>query len=267
LKGGRGQNTAGGSFFKGGSGGSSGGRQDRGESSSSIYTMPGSIGYRPYFHGTGQQEEYNCTDFYDDATNVTTTTCTYVNGRGNKDILLILVIVTTAVLTFAGITIWYRNRGKSKTYTIDTSKIDGIMRNQRVDLTEKVDMARMEVQGSNCKGIHSNSPVDGWYAYSYHQNGKALSGKCIITFVEKGGEGFIISGTSTDPDGLTNIDEDFCNHIGKAYWKEGYVSGDIGLNVLNKGVFNFTTCTFEGELWATSGESGVFDSFRLEEKR
>jgi hypothetical protein len=203
-----------------------------------------------------------------EVTNVTTTICTSVKGGDNMDILLILVCGGAVLLSVAGITIiWYRNRVTSKTYTIDTSKIDNKMMNQRVDLTGRVDGAKMEVQGSCSRGSKVDAPVDGWYAYSYHQNDKTLCGKCHMTFVEMGGEGFKISGTSTDPDGLTNIEEGICNFVVKAYWKESYVSGDIGLQVLNKGVFNFTTGTFEGERWATSGASGIIHSCLLQEER
>lgn len=106
----------------------------------------------------------------------------------------------------------------------------------RHKLKERLDKARTEIHG---KGYKLCQPQNGSYLYCYHQNGKYLSGKCYLFFLVKDGKGFVITGTFNDPDGLTNIYKGFCTHNGKAYWKESYVSGDTGLEVLNKGELDF----------------------------
>ncbi|KAL3903592.1 MAG: hypothetical protein SGILL_010386 [Bacillariaceae sp.] len=80
--------------------------------------------------------------------------------------------------------------------------------------------------------------------------------------------GYAISGTTNDPDGVTNIDDGFCAYNGRAFWKEMYVSGgdNVGMQVLNKGEFDFIQHRFEGQWWASSDESGTFESFELDEK-
>jgi len=46
-----------------------------------------------------------------------------------------------------------------------------------------------------------------------------------------------------------------------AYWKERTITGDVGLEVLSKGKFNFNTNSFEGTWLASSMISGPYLSF------
>lgn len=70
-----------------------------------------------------------------------------------------------------------------------------------------------------------------------------------------------------DDDGVSQLDEGFATYDGKAWWKETNITGESGgLQVLNKGQFDFSNSTFEGEWWANTGSHGKFVSFVLQQQ-
>ena len=266
LKGGKGGGSFGGGSFGGGSKGSYGSYGGSSRPVTTTYTTPGRIGYRPYYATTGSRyaQDYNCTDLYNVTTNITTTTCVYT-GKGGLSTGAAIGIMVGMILV-VGIVFWIakrRNRGPPGKNRKAGSKSVTKQRGTQ-QLNEQLDKARTEIQGAYNMGYKMYPPQSGTYVYSYIQNGKVLKGKCHLFFSEKLEGGYAISGTSSDPDGVTKIDEGFCTNEGTAFWKETYVSGDAGLQVLQKGEFDFTTHSFQGQWWASSNETGSFDSFKLE---
>jgi hypothetical protein len=111
-------------------------------------------------------------------------------------------------------------------------------------------------------GIGKNTPQSGVYSNRYLDRGVEYVGEATLTFVDKGYQ-YELTGGQQDNDGRTTIDEGYCAHSGKAWWKETNVAGDIGMQTLSTGTFDFENHTFQG-IWASStGVSGRYTKFAL----
>jgi len=109
-------------------------------------------------------------------------------------------------------------------------------------------------------------PYSGKYSYSYKENqtGVDTDGTIQISFTnDDSGNGFKISGSSTDRDGVTNIKDGYATNTGKAWWIEIYTSGnDTGMEVVSWGTFDFTLKNFTGGQWvASTGIDGTYTYF------
>jgi hypothetical protein len=111
-----------------------------------------------------------------------------------------------------------------------------------------------------------HEPKSGEYDVVYTDRGKTSKGVAHLTFKDlNGGRGYNISGKYVDRDGEARIEQGCVRHDGSdAYWVDDYVSGnDFGMNVLNRGVFDFQLNKFEGHWYSSTGYQGEFKSFEL----
>jgi hypothetical protein len=221
--------------LKGGKGGGGGGGSGRGSSSSYGSSRP--------YGNTSRSNNCRGEDCNNSSTGV------------------IVGVVVLAVVTFLGLLCCYfiRNQQRLNEEAASPSKSSPSTSQSFDDLMAT---ARSE-QAASPSGFRSHDPKSGTYECKYKQNRKTKEGTVLLYFTEDNG-GYELSGSTTDENGVTNIDEGFATYDGKAWWKESSITGESGLQVLNKGKFDFSTHSFEGEWWANTGISGKFVSFVLQ---
>jgi hypothetical protein len=116
------------------------------------------------------------------------------------------------------------------------------------------------------KPLREQPPKSGEYNVVYTDRGTTAKGIANLIFTDlNDGRGYKISGTYVDKDGESRIKEGFVRFDGTdAFWVEEYVSGsDIGMNVLNEGVFDFQMNKFDGRWYSSTGYHGEFKKFEL----
>ena len=104
-------------------------------------------------------------------------------------------------------------------------------------------------------------PHSGEYTLEYKDRAMTRTGGILLKFQDNGTDGYTISGDGHDADGSTNIEEGHANYDGTAWWREINVSGDVGMQVLSTGTFDFSSHTFEGEWKSSTQVSGKYVSF------
>ena len=73
------------------------------------------------------------------------------------------------------------------------------------------------------------------------------------------GHGYRISGQGSNKNGETSIEDGFVTYDGNAaWWRERTVTGDIQLQILSKGSFNFQKRAFSG---VRLSNAGMFESY------
>jgi hypothetical protein len=175
--------------------------------------------------------------------------------------------VLVAILAVGGIGVWLFFVWKSRRENKQKDKGDeGIIGKTPKSFDDRVATTTLEFSKITNSGFRRDEPQSGSYTVKYKETKKRKprEGTVSLYFSESSGGGYTISGSTTDDDGVTNIDEGHATFDGKAFWKESNVTGETGLQVLNKGQFNFGTNTFQGDWWANTGSSGTFESFVLE---
>ena len=189
----------------------------------------------------------------------------------NNSVGLVLgVILAVAAVWGALCCCYYINRRQNNKEAASPSKASSNLSKYKLSpsnqsFEDRVATERSD-QAASFSGFRSHDPKSGTYEYKYKQNRKTKEGTVVLYFTEDNGR-YKLSGSTLDEDGVANVDEGFATHDGKAWWKETNVTDDeSGLQVLNKGQFDFFNCTFEGEWWANTGRSGTFLSFVLQQE-
>ena len=129
---------------------------------------------------------------------------------------------------------------------------------------EQAMRAKEEVESCSTYGgqFPSVSPHSGEYSTSYTDLGVHRTTTLRLYFTDSG-NGFKLSGEGQDIDGTTEIEDGRANYDGNAWWREKTKSGDVGLQVLSRGKFNFQGKTFEGTWFSSTLAYGAYSSFRV----
>jgi len=110
----------------------------------------------------------------------------------------------------------------------------------------------------------SIQPFSGQYTTSFvdPESGKHHNASISIFFTpDPRGNGYRINGQGSDIDGNTVIEDGFANYDGSAWWIERNITGDLTLEVLSRGTFNFHQHKFEGTWLANTMLGGPYLSF------
>lgn len=111
-------------------------------------------------------------------------------------------------------------------------------------------------------------PHSGTYATSYVDRTTQVQWNATLNIYftrDFTGRGYRLSGDGQDVDGITVIEDGYCNYDGTAWWKERTVTRDLGLQVVSRGKFDFATRTFRGNWLANSGEGAAYITFKAVE--
>jgi hypothetical protein len=105
-------------------------------------------------------------------------------------------------------------------------------------------------------------PHSGEYTTQYLNRGTEHNGSITLTFHYKGSpDGYVLSGNGIDADGCTTITEGYANYDGTAWWKEKTTTGDVGMQVLSTGKFDFVEHSFTGEWYSDTNTKGTYIFF------
>jgi len=131
---------------------------------------------------------------------------------------------------------------------------------------ENVQRAKLEIETS--RTMHptisppSTTPYSGEYITSYVDGGVAHSATLTIQFTDlHNNTGYKLSGRGKDVDGTTLIEDGHANYDGTVWWRERTVTGDVGLQILSRGKFDFSKSTLDGTWFASSGQGGSYLAF------
>ena len=113
---------------------------------------------------------------------------------------------------------------------------------------------------------HANiQPYSGQYTTSFIDPESGVrhnASLCLFFAPDAQRQGYRISGQGSDIDGNTIVEDGFVNYDGTCWWIERTISGDVGLQVLSRGRFNFHQGTFDGNWLANTMLSGQYLSFK-----
>jgi len=104
-------------------------------------------------------------------------------------------------------------------------------------------------------------PHSGEYGTTYIDGNDSHNAILHLKFSDVG-SGYKILGEGSDIDGVTEIQDGFANYQGMAWWKELTIAGDVGLEILSKGKFDFVKRTFIGSWHSNSARSGMYTQFK-----
>lgn len=171
------------------------------------------------------------------------------NNGGEGESLPFYVPIIGGVLAFVfGICFCWRIRKKRQDQalfeeTVNKAK-DAVMQTSRATLS-----------------YERKLPHSGEYSTEYLDRGKKMTGTITLTFTDNQTDGYSLNGHGSDVDGTTNVEDGFASYNGEAWWKEKNVSGDVGMQVLSTGKFDFEAHTFEGEWQSSTNLNGAYTSF------
>jgi len=141
--------------------------------------------------------------------------------------------------------------------------------NNNDQFQNRVQQTKGEVEnmGNTAYQQNNNSavqPFSGQYTTSFvdPESGTHHNASISIFFTpDPHGNGYRINGQGGDIDGNTVIEDGFANDDGNAWWIEKNINGDLSLQVLSKGKFNFYQHAFEGTWLANTMLGGPYLSF------
>jgi len=128
---------------------------------------------------------------------------------------------------------------------------------------DEKDEVKQHARSISNKALHI--PKNGTYSMAYVDRGSTHEGTVQLSFHDVG-DGYNLSGEVRDSDGRSIIDEGFVTYDGRAYWKDKCLessSGDVGMAVVSKGLFDFETSNFQGNWTAITGHDGPYTRFSL----
>jgi len=131
------------------------------------------------------------------------------------------------------------------------------------DFEGAVDKAKVAVEQASTAilSYERTTPHSGDYATEYMDRGTQRNGTITIAFTDNGTDGYTLSGSGLDNDGSTEIEDGHANYDGTAWWREKNVTGDVGMQVLSTGKFDFATGSFQGEWHSSTNVDGTYTSF------
>lgn len=144
----------------------------------------------------------------------------------------------------------------------------GLNRNDNA-FEQHVQEAKREVENSSAGAFQNQyhnqmQPFSGQYTLSFMdpESGVMHNASISIFFTpDNRGLGFKLNGQGSDVDGSTVIEDGHVNHDGLSWWRERNITGDVGLQVLSRGRFNFQNRTFQGTWLASTMLNGPYYSF------
>mmetsp|Transcript_22889 Transcript_22889/g.33251 ORF Transcript_22889/g.33251 Transcript_22889/m.33251 type:complete len:385 (+) Transcript_22889:128-1282(+) len=150
----------------------------------------------------------------------------------------------------------YHSYGSVNTHDVDSERFK-----------ENVQRAKLEVEASRSMQysveVSTTTPYSGEYITSYVDGGVSRIATLTIQFTDlQDNTGYKLSGHGKDVDGTTLIEDGHANYDGTVWWRERTVTGDVGLQVLSRGKFDFNTSKFDGTWFASSGQGGSYLSFQ-----
>jgi hypothetical protein len=137
--------------------------------------------------------------------------------------------------------------------------------NPQQAFNQSVQQAKQEVENSFAAPNQGNvQPYSGQYTTTFTdpESGTLHNASlCLFFQPDPQRQGFRISGQGSDIDGNTIIEDGFAKYDGSCWWIEKTITGDVGLQVLSRGRFNFYQRTFEGSWLANTMLGGPYSSF------
>jgi len=136
------------------------------------------------------------------------------------------------------------------------------------EFEEMIQNTRNEVENntnSNNQHIITAQPYSGVYNTSFIDPDSGTRHDAILNLYftkDFNGCGYRISGQGNDIDGETVIEDGFVTNDGDAaWWRERTITGDVGLQVLSKGRFDFQQRAFYGVWMANTRITASYISF------
>ena len=159
-------------------------------------------------------------------------------------------IIITSIAFFLGIvgSCWYLKKKAQQ----EMAEFQGQVGKTRADL---------KVKCFPLPSLERPSPHSGEYTTEYVDRGITRSGTLTLEFSDNDMNGYTISGKGSDVDGETVIEDGHANYDGMAWWVERNMTGDVGMQVLSTGTFDFDAHTFQGDWHSSTGVRGAFKSF------
>lgn len=141
-------------------------------------------------------------------------------------------------------------------------------RRNKAEFEEAVSKAKADVEQKSRATLSYErlTPHSGEYTTEYVDRGTTRTGTITLTFNDESSDGYILSGNGVDCDGESIITEGQANYDGTAFWKEKTKTGDVGMQVLSTGKFDFKARTFIGEWHSSTGIKGTYTSFSAKEE-